>query len=281
VPVTAAVLRVPEAALLPYMVVRPKDFLPLGDPTLDDVGAPGFRILGKQLPPELRASVFGGPVGEVLRTFAHPYVELMASHGGVALRRNGFVHDDDRLDDLAQAASTIAQGLANVAAPLHRPQPFTAELPPPGAGAPEDIPWFPWPTSEWREGFASVAGELSLTQEDPVELHRAFPTLPVPGIAQGVLRGTLPGAGVDGRLVFLSPGRGSSNDVRGAVLLAAPPSPPEFAPGGTLVAETEMYVEVVDGIAAIWNRVVGQRRLDAVSTVERAVATARQVGLLA
>jgi len=280
VPVTAAVVRVPEAALLPYMLVRPKDFLPIGDPTLDDVGVRGFRILGKQLPPELRASVFGGPAGEALRTFVHPYVELMATHGGVALRRNGYVHDDDRLDDLAQAASTVARGLAEAAAPLHRPQPFTAELPPPGEGAPADIPWFPWPTSEWREAYASVAVELSLTQEDPVELHRAFPKLPVPGLAQGVLRGRLPGAGVDGRLVFLSPGRRSSDDVRGAVLFAASPSAPEFEPGGTLVPETEMYVEVADGIAAVWNRVVGERRLDAASTVERAVATARQVGLL-
>jgi hypothetical protein len=42
-----------------------------------------------------------------------------------------------------------------------------------------------------------------------------------------------------------------------------------------------MYVEVVDGIAAMWNRVRTVGQLDAVPTVERALATARQVGLLA
>ena len=66
-------------------------------------------------------------------------------------------------------------------------------------------------------------------------------------------------------------------------MFAAPPSllsPPAFVPGGTLVTETDMYVEVVDGLAAVWNRVRGERRLDAVSTIERALATARQVGLL-
>jgi hypothetical protein len=44
--------------------------------------------------------------------------------------------------------------------------------------------------------------------------------------------------------------------------------------------DTEDVVEVADAIAAVWNRVVGERRLDAPSTVERAVATAGQVGLL-
>ena len=42
-----------------------------------------------------------------------------------------------------------------------------------------------------------------------------------------------------------------------------------------------MYVEVVDGIAAMWNRVRTVGQLDAATTVDRALATARHVGLLA
>ena len=284
VPVTAAVVRVPQAALLPRVLVRHKDRLPFGNPTLDEFGVAGFRTEGPEIPPELRAAMFGGKVGETLRTFPHPYVEVRLSHGAVALRRNGYVMDDDRLDDVARAAGAIAAGLAEAAAPLHRPQAFADELPAPGDGPPADVPWYEWPSSEWREAFTRLTRELGLTQEDPVALHRAFPTLAVPGIAQGVLRGALPGwDGVEGRLVYTAHGRGTSGQMRGAVVFAAPPSlpsPPAFVPGGTLVTETDMYVEVVDGLAAVWNRVRGERRLDAVSTIERALATARQVGLL-
>lgn len=280
-PVTAGVVRVPQAALLPRALVRRRERMAAGTPTLDDVGAPGFRVETNTGSAEVRAAMFGGDVAEVLRTLPYPHVELMFSHGGVALRRNGFVMDDDCLDDLAHAVSRVAAGLARAGAPYHRPQPFSAHLPPPGDGPPDDVPWYEWPGPAWSDGYAKKAPALGMTNEDPVEFHRAFPTQPVPGIANGVLHGSLPGwDGVEGRLVFMAHGRGTTNTVRTAVLIAAPEGASAFPPGGQLVAETDMYVEVVDGIAALWNRYRSAGQLEAEPTLDRARTTARQVGLV-
>ena len=68
VPTTSANVRVPEAALCPRLVVRRSDRMgPVGNTDLDDVGLPGFRLAGRVVPDDLRASIFGGVVGEVLR----------------------------------------------------------------------------------------------------------------------------------------------------------------------------------------------------------------------
>jgi hypothetical protein len=280
-PVTAGVVRVPEAALLPRALVRRKERMAAGTPSLDDVGAPGYRVEANGATAEVRAAMFGGDVAEVLRTFPHPHVELMFSHSGVALRRNGFVMDDGALDDLAHAVSRVAAGLAQAGAAYHRPQPFTAELRPPGDGPPDDVPWYEWPGPQWADGYAQKASALGMASEDPVEFHRAFPTQPVPGIASGVLRGPLPGwDGLEGRLVFMVHGRGTTNSVRTAVLIAAPEGAPPIPPGGQLVPETEMYVEVVDGIAAIWNQRRSFGQLEAEPTLARALTTAGQVGFV-
>lgn len=213
-PVTAAVVRVPEAALLPRFLVRRKERMTSGSPTLDDFGAPGYRVDAPAGTPAIRAAMFGGDVAEVLRTLPYPHVEVRYSHGGLALRRNGFVMDDERLDDLARAAGRIGRALAQAAAPLRRPQPFTAVLSPPGDGPPADVPWFEWPFYPGPEMYAQAATELGLAQEDPVEFHRAYPTQPVPGVANAVLRGPLPRwDGIDGRLVFTVHGHGTEHQV--------------------------------------------------------------------
>jgi hypothetical protein len=50
-------------------------------------------------------------------------------------------------------------------------------------------------------GFHAIARERGLASEDPFEFHRAFSDLPVPGEAYGVMRGTLPGTSLFGRVV--------------------------------------------------------------------------------
>ena len=50
-------------------------------------------------------------------------------------------------------------------------------------------------------GFHAIARERGLVSEDPFEFHRAFFDLPVPGEAYGVMRGTLPGTSLFGRVV--------------------------------------------------------------------------------
>jgi hypothetical protein len=84
------------------------------------------------------------------------------------------------------------------------PQPFGTELPaPPWAEkierAPEDT--FMGIDSQDLGGFHAIAKERGLASEDPYEFHRAFPDLPVPGEAYGVMRGTLPGTSITGRVV--------------------------------------------------------------------------------
>ncbi|MFN8028050.1 MAG: hypothetical protein U0W40_17300 [Acidimicrobiia bacterium] len=278
-PVTAGVARV--SPLLPRELIRRKERVAAGNPELSEWGAPGYRMEGWKLPPEVMQAIVGGEVGEVLRTLPHPHVELMLDHGGVALRRNGFVMDDDRLDDLAHALSRVVEGLRTAVEPWLRPQPLTATLPPPGAEPPTEFPWYEWAWGPWVDMYDQAAKELGLTREDPVEYHRAFPAQPIPGAAHGVLRGALPGwDGVDGRLVFTTHGRGTNNTVRAGVVIAAPAGAPTFPPGGQKLDETDQYVEVVDGIAAIWNRVRTAGELQAAPTLERALTTARQVGLV-
>ncbi len=282
VPTTKVVVRVPEAALLRRMVVRRADrFPPAGNPKLEAEGLPGFRLAGGgDVDPQLRAAIFGGPAGRVLAGLTHAYVSLVICDGVVALQRNGFARGDAELDALAQAACAIADGVCEACRPLHRPQPFSAHLapPPPARLRPDPDDPFPRPLPDLADAFARAASELAMTQEDPAAYHRAYPSLPVPGVAQGVLRGRIPGASVDGRLAWHVQSGFARGSLRGAVLVPARAGA-ATQPGGVLHEETDLYAEVADGIAACWVRVRTTDRLDARPLAERAVATLRRLGL--
>jgi hypothetical protein len=82
----------------------------------------------------------------------------------------------------------------------------------------------------------------------PLAYHRAFPSVPVPGIAC-VFRGRIPGLGVPGRLV-VHPERDA---VRPAVLMAAPPRAETTPPGGLAFPDHQARLEIADGRLAMWS----------------------------
>jgi hypothetical protein len=254
VPTTSANARVPEAALCPRLVVRRADRMgPIGNTDLADVGLPGFRLAGSLVPDDLRATIFGGIVGEVLRWMPWPFVEVILTHGTLGVRCNGYLATADALDGLAGAATSIAAGLSDAFAAYHAPRPVESVLQPALGTTPEWAPWFPQPGPIWAKTFEVAAEKYSLVLEEPTDLHRALPHLPMPGVAQGVLRGVLPGAGLEGRLVFNAQGGPTEGAMRVSLLLAAPPGARPTPIGGVGVDGTRFYVELVDDVVACWN----------------------------
>lgn len=66
-------------------------------------------------------------------------------------------------------------------------------------------------------------GWIHSTLEEPTDFHSAFPNFPMPGVAQGVLRGVLPGAEINGRMVFNAQGGATEGSMRAGVMIASPP----------------------------------------------------------
>lgn len=276
-PVTTAAVRVPEAALLPVVVIRSADRFPLaGNPKLAEHGLPGFRMRGSGwIDDTLRAAVAGA--ARPLAGLGAAYAGLRLDRGVVSVTQNGFVADDARLDRLASTVAQIADALSAVAAPLVAPQPFAVPLPPPDR-------------STWPPGYdplerhevdvlARVAAELGMAPEDPVALHRSQPRCPVPGRAIGVVRGVLPGSGTEGRVGFFVQGGHTGGSYRSAVM--APARPGAATPlGGTLDEGSDLYVEVADDVVYAWPRARSHGALDAAATVAAAVPTLSRLGLV-
>jgi hypothetical protein len=275
-PVTAAAVRVPEAALLPVVVVKSAERFPVaGNPRLDEHGLPGFRMRGSQwIDDALRAALAGA--ARPLAGLGASHVALRLDRGVVSVTQNGFLADEARLDLLASTVVQVAEALAAVAAPLVAPESFAVPLPPPDR-------------STWPPGYhalerhevdvlARVAAELAMAPEDPVAFHRSRPLCPVPGRAMGVVRGLLPGTGVEGRVGFFVQGGATNGSYRSAVMVPARPGAATPL-GGTLDGTSDLYVEVADGVAHAWPRARSHGALDAAGTVAAAVPTFRRLGL--
>lgn len=284
VPATRGAARVPQAALLPRLCVRRSDRLPaLGSRNLADLGLDGFRLTGETDPvlDEIVASWLGGEAGAALRALPHPFVEVLVAGGHVALVRNGYA-GPDMADAFVAALAAVARGLRDACAPLAVPAPVESALPPPGWAdpgwtAPGQLDVL---SGAWWGAYRELADERGLTLEDPGAFHRAFPAQPVPGRAQGVLRGRVDGLPGEVRLAWFADGVAPVDGwVRAALLLPAPAGAvPATRRGGTLVEETGMWGEVIGDIAACWTvrRLPGT--LDTAGVVPAAVATARALG---
>jgi hypothetical protein len=279
-PSTAVVLRVPETALLPRVVIRRSQNLGLVDnPDLSDDGAPGFRMVGSRfVDDDLRSRLVRGVVAETLTVLTSAFVELELDRGALALRVNGFVSDDGELDCLTAAAAQVADAWTEAARPAWSGADLGSPLPAPDPSS--YPPGFPTPTEEWRDAYGRVATELSLTPEDPAALHRAAPRLPVPGTVDAVLRGPIGGGATIGRLLWTSQGGRTSGSVRGAVWFPARAGAATSV-GGVLHPPTDMYAEVVDGSAWCWSRLRSSGRLDSGPLGQRAVQTVAELGLVA
>ncbi len=278
VPSTAVVLRVPEAALLPKVIIRRRDFMALMDsPDLSDDGASGFAMVGSRfIDDELRAALARGAVATTLTSLSHPFVELELDRGAVALRVNGFVGDEATLDALTAAAAAITDTWAELGMADASGADLGSELPPPNPD--KRPPGFPVPGSEWLDAYRRVAEDLALTAEDPVALHRAAPHLPVPGTVEAVLRGPIAGGPMVGRLLWTSQGGRTSGSVRGAAWFPARKKA-ETPVGGLLHEPTDMYAEVVDGSVWCWSRQRSFGGLESRPLGDRAVRTVTELGL--
>ncbi len=283
-PASAVSVRVPEVNLIAPLDARRKDYTSrFGTTDLGDLGAPGFRATGldRSADREAVAAALRGGAGEALGGIPNPYVRLEVGYGVVTVRRNGFASEDE-ISDLADRADRIAAAFAAACERLAAPQPFTAPVPDPPPPDPElskrERQLRELARAEVSQAAAGIAARYGLTVEDPAGYHRAFPRLPQPGNARIVARGTLPGTGASGRIVYTVQGRRAGSRLRGGVLLAAPPGAAEQPLGGTSVEATKMYAEVVDGIVAVWDR--GRVAApDVGDLVHRAVAALRELGL--
>ena len=281
VPVTKAVVRVPEAALVPRMRVLRDDRLNASTTVrLEEYGVPGYLLDWTDLwPRDVVREVFGGVVGSVLAELDYPYVELQIAEATVALACNGYLGEELALDRLAERTSRIAQGVREATRPWTRPQPFDEPLPPaPPLRQPEsEIEIY---SQQVRPQLDALATEHGLTLEDPVEYHRAFPRAPVPSTALGVMRGQIPGTAATGRVVVHSAGEFGSHI--GAVLLPALPNAPATERGGTRIELDDglpMLGEAIDGVAAAWTGYRASGAIAADQFVARAVETLRRLGI--
>ena len=276
IPTTKVTVRVPQAALAPYVVAMPSDRLtPLGRYELDRHGLPGFALDHgeEEENADFLDRLFGGQAGRVLAGLNHAFVQLTVRDGTVALVRNGFAREPAELDELVDAAGRIVTGLREICDPWAQPQPFEEPLPAARWEDREAIPVTPFDmrTSPWWESYRGVAAEAGLVLEDPESYHRAFPANPVPGRAIAVLRGT----GADGqmfRLAFHTARQELAE--RGAVLFAAADGGPSTAQEPSLDDATEMWSAEGGVIAACWARHSTPIGTAAADIVERGRQTA-------
>lgn len=277
-PSTAVVLRVPEAATLPRVLIRSSDYLTFTDPSLSDDGAAGYGMVKSRfIDDALTSRLVRGEVADALTSLDQPFVEVELERGALALRVNGFITDDQTLDKLTGVAGRIAEAWAQVTRADVSGADLGSLLPPP---EPDAHPvGFYRPSPEWITAFDRVAGELGLTREDPVALHRAAPHSPVPGAVIGVMRGPLGGTATVGRLLWTSQGGPSSDTVRAAAWLPARAGA-DTPVGGVLHEPTDMYAEIVDGSLWCWSRQRSVRKLEAETLGDRAIRTAVGLGLI-
>ena len=123
-----------------------------------------------------------------------------------------------------------------------------------------------WPVGALVNKVVAIADERGMAVEDPLTFHAAFPGLNVPGTGRsGVLRGTLPGTSLSGRLVSLAerrmwlpdglrehladPGGQVGAD---AAVLAVDPATASTVQEGEL--EGDVRVAVADGVLTAWRK---------------------------
>ena len=280
-PATGCKVLVPEAALLPRLVVLSSTHAVASEPSLAP-WAPSFRMASSRWVEEPLRQAVAAAIGPQLDSLATTYVRVELAHGALGLLVDGYRHDPAELDRLVAATAAMADAFAELARPWWVDGGWDGPL------------WAVDPTTH-PPGYRSFQGDhersgqdalerdaarWSMTVEDPVALHRRLPLLPVPGTSMGVLRGALPGSTVQGRLTWQTQSHpGSSWYLRRAALVAVPPDAPALPVGGVLVRDTDMYLASAAGVAGCWTRTNSEGRLDTEDLAQRAVATFRLAGL--
>ena len=280
-PTTGCKVLVPEAALLPRLVVLSSPHAVASEPSLAP-WAPSFRMTSSRWVEDSLRQAVAAAIGPWLESLATAYVRVELAHGALGLRVDGYRHEPAELDRVVAATAAMADAFAELARPWwveggwHGPLwAFDRTTHPPGYRS--------FLSDHDRSGLDALerdAARWSMTVEDPVALHRRLPHLPVPGTSMGVLHGVLPGSTVRGRLTWQTQSHpGSSSYLRRAALVAAPRDAPALPVGGVLVRDTDMYLASAHGVAACWTRTNSEGRLDTEDLAQRAVATFRLAGL--
>lgn len=281
-PTTSISLMLPEAALVPRLVVTSKDRAVLLQGTFVD----GFTLARTDAMTDEFVAALANAWAPVLTRIGTVHATVTVKHGLLGLRVDGFREDPAELDHLRACAGELAGALAARCRSLHEPSPVPFETP----LAAFDAATHPagYRSFDGRfddsglQALRAAADELGMRVEDPVALHRRLPHLPIPGTALGVLAGPLPGTATFGRLTFNAQGdpRNSAYLRRGVIVQAAPGAPPTPL-GGVRVDEPDCWVAVQDGVAFAWPRAQSPGRLDLAELVERGVAALRASGAAA
>jgi hypothetical protein len=283
IPTTRLMARAPQAALVPRTMAVQSDRVPaVGRYELDGHGLPGFALkYGEEAEdPAFLGRLFSGPAGQFLRMARHAYVDLDLDSGIVAIRRNGFLRDDDALDDLAAGFSQVVAGVREACAPNLDPRPFDEPLPEAPWMDREHLPsgYLDLMTSPWWEGWRQAAAALGMVLEDPKAYHRAYPLTPVPRAAAAVMRGST----ADGRPYRLVFHRARDpHGARAGAVFAEPAGWDGPTTMPELVAETDMWIQGDGTVVACWDRTAGPMGVVAPDLVDRVRATAVKAGIRA
>lgn len=274
VPTTEAAALVPEAATVaPFRI---------------GAGRGLTELSGRKVDPGFVERLLATPFGAVLREHGNrPYFRLGVGYGQLSIRVDGYLDRDDELDALVQAVSAAAEGLAQTCAPLHAPGDFADPLPDPGwPRQPRDAlnREAPIPPTSWLPRLRAYANQHGSTPEDAFAYHRAFPRLPVPGVAFAVLRFTAPGTATPARLAWHNERSILTHNVGcNALLLPAAAGAP--ATERTRIPELRLQYAVRDGIFAVWEQRRWQTQEEALGDVDGLLETglrvARETGLAA
>lgn len=209
-PQTTAAIRLPEASGLVVGLAagRPAE---RNAPTLGQwrevAGAPrgwtvGARERGDALVVE---EIVNGPLSELLAATQPLGFSVTLRFGTLVVSQLHFADDDATLDALCEKASALARAIRAVCERHTQPLGFDVELPEPD--------WLAAVRARGGSGISqggdgqdlgavvAFADQAGMQLEDAFAFMRAFADVPFPGEAFGVLRGTLPGAGVPGRVV--------------------------------------------------------------------------------
>ena len=275
IPSTAISLRTPEVNQLPELTIRNNDGSTLfGGGGLDRHGLAGFRLDRGPKDDDGLLSAIAGVCRPALTSRRDAYTRLRVSHGTVTLTVNGYRSGDDDLRQLTSVAVHVADGLVALTQPAPA-TPFATKGPAPTAlRVPDGVPK---PHPSFTPAYRSVATNLGLHQEEPYHLSQILPRCPIPGVASGVLSGTLLDTTTFGRMVWFEHGGRFSSSVRGGVIVPAA-SGATTPLGGVYHEPTGMQVEVVDGIAYCWKHELFTGRLESALLTPHAQAALAATG---
>jgi hypothetical protein len=202
-PHTTAAVRIPEAtgSLHGLHVARRSERYHSGNDywrrrDLSEFDIKGWAaVVRKRADDQVADQLLSGPVRAVLAEERDHGFAIEFMYGQLVVYQQNFLKQPEELDAFCQTVSYLAREVREICSrsSLLRPQPFETELPPPEwlpsvEAAPNEHHILA-PQGAWLERILQISRERGWAVEDALSFHRAFPHLPVPGEAFGVLRG--------------------------------------------------------------------------------------------